>query len=196
MDMNITASTPERHAVFDDCIYTQGPAVGRDVSCAICLDPMEHHEETLTHCECQNAFHVACFDSLVASENPANPTGANPVELYSIKCPLCRGEMKPWPKAGCALPPRATSQDSALFREALQAAVTVFFGTIYATRDEEVHAEEEAYNACQELRSNLESIIEDEDLIPELAANVNDFAQVVALMNTMEEESRRRVAGV
>lgn len=111
----IAEDHPDRHNVVDSCVSTQGPTFDRDSSCVICLEDMKENEMMVTHGlpgngECNHAFHALCFEELVTSAGLADeidPAGANSTEpdKQFAKCPICRGELYPYTKQGCELPP-------------------------------------------------------------------------------------------
>jgi Ring finger domain len=177
--------------VVDDCVYSQGAPAGREVTCLICLEDMEVNEKTVTHCKCNNAFHVSCFDELFADANPQNPTGANSAEINPIKCPLCRGELKPRPKAGCALPPALSSGgDCARFHAALQSAETIFFNTIFFSREDEIDGEQEALDAAEDIHQEIHANIHEQGRTRELMANLEQARELINRMYT-EDRARR-----
>ena len=114
----VTKSHPDTHKVVDNCLYTQGPTPGRDSECMICLEVMTEEDKTVTHGlpgigECNNAFHLSCFDLVVSSAKLADefdPQGANSSCNQFAKCPACRGKLFPYEKQGCALPPNFAAE--------------------------------------------------------------------------------------
>jgi hypothetical protein len=94
----VTKDSPDRHDFVDNCRHTHGYAEDRETICVICQEEMEPTDWTVTHCECQNAFHEACFDDLAQDVNAANNHNG---ETNPTKCPICRGEINDWPTLGC-----------------------------------------------------------------------------------------------
>lgn len=134
----VTKHHPNRY-VLDDFLRTQGPTPGRDTSCMICLEEMTAEDTTITHGlpgqgECNNAFHSACFDGLVASVKLADdldPAGANSNEFgrQFAKCPMCRGTLYPYEKQGCQFPPALeVEREGVSFEAAERAAAETAFG--------------------------------------------------------------------
>jgi hypothetical protein len=128
----VTEDHPNRHNFVDNCLYTQGPTPGRDAACMICLELMTEEDKTVTHGlphagECNYAFHLSCFDGLVANTDLADeidPQGSNTGDDKFAKCPMCRGSLLPYPKQGCALPPALIAErERARFEAARQRAM-------------------------------------------------------------------------
>lgn len=94
----VTRNSPDRHDSVDNCRHTHGYTEGREILCVICQEEMEPTDRTVTHCECKNAFHEACFDDLVKD---VNTTTFENGQTNPTKCPTCRGEMNDWPTLGC-----------------------------------------------------------------------------------------------
>lgn len=83
----IAEDHPDRHNVVDSCVSTQGPTFDRDSSCVICLEDMKENEMMVTH------------------GLPGNGANSTEPDKQFAKCPICRGELYPYTKQGCELPP-------------------------------------------------------------------------------------------
>lgn len=68
----VNQSDPDRHIWVDNCRNTESFAEGREALCVICQKEMGQIHPTVTHCDCQNASHIACFDELVENVNTSN----------------------------------------------------------------------------------------------------------------------------
>ena len=118
----------------------------------ICLELMTEEDKTVTHGlphagECNYAFHLSCFDGMVANTDLADeidPQGSNSSDDKFAKCPMCRGSLFPYPKQGCALPPALIAErERARFEAARARAMNeTWMGDAIATGEPFTHLED------------------------------------------------------
>lgn len=65
-----------------------GPALPRDESCAICLEPFQTNEHVQLTATCRHAFHAGCVKMLLRSQFANCLAGDS-----SLPCPLCRSPL-------------------------------------------------------------------------------------------------------
>ena len=105
-----------RHDIVRMSYYTNGHVEGRGNECAICCEEMTPDAETVTHCECLNAFHEVCFDSWVTRN-----TDVLAAEPQPSKCPMCNGRMWPWVIATVPISPAMEAARIEARRAAIEA---------------------------------------------------------------------------
>jgi hypothetical protein len=104
---------PDAHPTVSSCLTTGFP-LNREPLCATCQYHMLPTDATVTHSKCLKAFHAICFDDLVASSTDL----INSRDPAPTKCPICRGEVKPWSILGCAPSPAVQSAEAEVRRPA------------------------------------------------------------------------------